>query len=119
MRRALVFLVFFYLRKLDGLPRADCCGCSCHTRARYAGAIAAAPGPRPQHGGGGGITEPDGWAGSIFEQPAGRKGGDLEAGGGGAPPAAAAPVPVGAGWEEEHVVAELVVRAPSGARARK
>jgi hypothetical protein len=52
--RFLTLLTFFYLGRLDALPRIDCCGCTCHTvrTARGTGigaACADPPAPRPQH----------------------------------------------------------------------
>ncbi|GBF87337.1 hypothetical protein Rsub_00048 [Raphidocelis subcapitata] len=89
----LVLLTFFFIGKLDALPRTDCCGCSCHTHAKYAGRIT--PGPMPQPGMGG---EP-GWVGAPLP-PAYP---DLEGG--------QTQAPAEAGWES-HVVAEVVVRTP-------
>jgi len=101
----LVLLTFFYIKKLDALPRTDCCGCSCHTRTKYTGAVS--PGPRPQPGMGADI-----WgSGAPAQYPPHYPPGDVEAG----RSAQAVPIPIGAGWEGEgHVVAELVVRAPGG-----
>ncbi|KIY92112.1 hypothetical protein MNEG_15852 [Monoraphidium neglectum] len=90
----LVLLAFFYIGKLDKLPRTDCCGCSCHTRAKYAGTVA--PGPVRQVGIGGG------WPGapSATAPPQGQPG-----------EVVAIPVPH-AGWEDGAVLAEIVVRTP-------
>ena len=92
-----------YIRKLDALPRTDCCGCSCHTRGRYASGIA--PGPRPQHGFDEGAYHP-------------LPGADLEVGARGGVALSAAPgqlqLAPNAGWDNDgQVIAELVVRGPS------
>lgn len=92
----LVLLSFFYIGKLDSLPRADCLGCSCHTRSRYASTVL--PGPRHQagmitrdleaamgHGAHSGTSQQQQYPGAV-------------------------PRPVG--WEDGAVVAELVVRSP-------
>ena len=96
----LILLTFFYIGKLDRLPRTDCCGCSCHTRSKYAGTVA--PGPMRIIGFGGWAGHGQGGLRPITGEPS-------------APPQQVAiPIPHNAGWEDGHVVAELVVRAPGG-----
>ncbi|KAI8465065.1 MAG: hypothetical protein J3K34DRAFT_525687 [Monoraphidium minutum] len=92
----LVLLAFFFVGKLDRLPRTDCCGCTCHTRTKYAGTVA--PGPMRQAGLGG-------WLGERGVSPAPHP---AHPGPGGV----SIPIPPHTGWEDGTVVAELVVRTP-------
>eukprot|EP00879_Flechtneria_rotunda_P025064 GHRR01026603.1.p1 GENE.GHRR01026603.1~~GHRR01026603.1.p1 ORF type:complete len:242 (-),score=66.94 GHRR01026603.1:241-933(-) len=44
---ALIFLTFFFIGRIDKVPRKDCCGCTCHTAGKYVGTVV--PGTLPQY----------------------------------------------------------------------
>lgn len=96
----LILLTFFYIGKLDRLPRTDCCGCTCHTRSRYSATIMP-PGPLRMVGFGAWGGRGRG-LGPITGSPAARpKAGEV-----------AIPMPRGGSWEDGQVVAQVVVRPP-------